>query len=138
MLSEQFEPLPVELWLRELGRFSDWCEQAPDDGTGEADERAIRRAFHLAALAPAGIRRVSAPTIQLSELDALLESGALEQACRAVIEARAIIDVVHLPDSNVWIASFSMAGDGLIRCEAPSAIRAGIRAWATFYMTAAG
>jgi len=138
VLPEQFEPLPVELWLCELGRLSDWCEHASGDESDDADERAVRRAFHLAALAPMGIRQVSTPTIGISELDALLASGDLDDACRAVIGAHASVDLVHLPHSDIWIASFSIAGDGPVRCEASNAVRALIRAWATFFTTAAG
>lgn len=133
VLPEQFEPLSVELWLRELGRLSDWCEEA----SGNVDQHAVMRAFHLAALAPEGLRRFAMSAIPLSELESLLDSGAVEDACRAVIGSHARVDVERLPQSNGWISSFDIAGDGRVRCEASSAVRAQIRAWATFFTTAA-
>ncbi|RYE37784.1 MAG: hypothetical protein EOP21_13370, partial [Hyphomicrobiales bacterium] len=88
------------------------------------------RAFHLAALAPIGISQLSTPTIQLSQLDALLDSGAVEEACRAVIAAHAAVDLARSPQDEGWTASFSMAGERPVRGEGPSAVRAMVRAWA--------
>lgn len=136
-MPEQFEPLPVELWLREIGRLWDWCGHSIEDRFDDCDERAVRRAFHLAALAPAGISRISAPSVSLSELDALLDSGTVEEACRAVIAAQNTVNLVQSPQGDNWTASFGMAGERPVGGEGPSAVRAMVRAWAAFFMTAA-
>jgi len=131
---EKWEPLPVELWLRELRRLSDGCAEESDDG----DERALRQAFHLAALAPIGLRQLMNVTIQPEELDVLLDSSALDEACRAIIGGFSSPDVMKLPESEVWRASIAVAGGDPIQCDAPSAVKAQLRAWANFFTTAAG
>ena len=134
MSPEKWEPLPVELWLHELRKLSDWCAEESDDG----DERAIRHAFHLAALAPIGLRQLTTVTIQPEELDVLLESSALDQACRAIVGGFANPSVSKLPASDAWRATIAVAGEDLIQCDAPSAVKAQIRAWANYFTTAAG
>ena len=130
---ERFRPLPVELWLRELDRLSVWCEHE----ASQVDERAVRRAFHLGTLAPLGISGILAPTIALAELDALLDEGAIEQAARAAIGTDASIEVTSLPERGRWVAVFGLGDDAPVRCEAPTAVRAMIGAWATFLTKAA-
>ena len=78
------------------------------------------------------------PAIPLNELEFLLESGAVDEAGRAVIGTHGYVDLVQVPQSDIWIASFAIAGEDPVRCEASSAIRARICAWATFFTKAAG
>lgn len=129
MTTECFAPLLADLWLAELCTLVSWCEHAPDN----VDERAIRRAFHLAVLAPPPLQRLSSPRIALDELEEMLEAGAVETAAFAVMGRAASIDLFETHASSTWFASFGFANDAPAYCEAPTAVRALIGAWAAFY-----
>lgn len=70
------EPLDPILWFRQLAKLSK--EAAKPDG--EASERLIRKAMHLAALAPGPVREFLPDAVDEAMLEEMIERGGHELA----------------------------------------------------------
>lgn len=132
MWRDEFKPLPVELWLSELGNFLVFCA----DAETADDDRAVRRAFHLAKIAPLAVRRMICPAFSESDLEDFLErQGSLEAALR-LVQSHAQIEVAIRRGDSGDVAAIRYDDEQPSEFAAPSPTRALLGAWAEFLTTA--
>lgn len=128
---DSLAPLSSELWLKELSLLHERC--AGEDHS--FDDRAIRKAFHLAELCPQPLRALLVPHISEDELEALLEEGLHQQAAEFATRQHAASvqhGVQHGSGSNRYRAAMQMDSDLRVEFEAASKVLAIIGAWAGF------
>lgn len=87
MRREQYDPLPFDLWLSELGKLA----EASAIYAAEHEDRAVRRAFYLFKLAPPSIRRLGDPDLDEAVIELMLERGEAAHAARLIAGDRASI-----------------------------------------------
>ena len=120
-------PLSSELWLRELRRLHTRCAQeAPS-----FDDRAIRKAFHLAELCPRPLRGLLVPHISEDELEALLEQR-LHQMAAEIVTRQHVALAQHGSRSGRYGATMQMDPYRKVEFEGASKALAIIGAWAGF------
>lgn len=131
MWGEEGRPLPLDMWLLELGKLCARCSYGPRSG----EERVVRRAFHLARLSPLGVRRILLFTDSESDLEAVLEAGDVERAALMVVGGNAMVETDRRGEEGRHFATFVPYGEDPVRFEAESPALAMIGAWAHFLTT---
>ena len=99
------EPLPIGIWLSGLRKLA---ESTANDN-GDAEDRAVRQAFHFSKLSPLPISRIWKPLVSEDEMEALLEQGKVQQAASEVIGGDTAIELssVSSPLSSRWTIASS-------------------------------
>lgn len=87
MRREQYDPLPFDLWLSELGKLSEASAISPADH----EDRAVRRAFYLFKLGPPSVQALGDPDLDESAIELLLERGEAERAALLIAGDRLTI-----------------------------------------------
>ncbi len=119
--------LPSGLWLREVKRLHAHCaREAPS-----FDDRAIRKAFHLAKLCPRPLRPLLIPLVSEDELEALLEEG-LHQAAAEMVTRQHVTLTQHASRSGRYGATMQMDPYRKFEFEGVSKALAIIGAWSGF------
>lgn len=131
MRQQQDDPLPFDVWLSELGKLA----EASVLYSGEDEDLAIRRAFHLFMLAPPSIRALGDPGLEQTTVELLLERGEAEQAARLIAGERMHI-VSERPAGLRATAIVSFPGGLSARGEGATPALALVRAWAELFRTA--
>lgn len=96
MRLENDDPLPAGIWLAELRRLA--------NDTDIAEDRAVRRAFHLRRLSPPAIARLSEFTLSEEEMELMLEEGRAYEAASLIVDAHG----TACPDFNENIPALDM------------------------------
>ena len=120
-------PLSSGLWLRELRRLHARCARE----ASSFDDRAIRKAFHLAKLSPRPLRPLLVPLVSEDELEALLEKG-LHQVAAEMVTRQHVNLAQHAPRSGRYSATMQMDSYRKVEFEGASKALAIIGAWSGF------
>lgn len=126
----KLRPLPTELWLGEVTELLASCEIL----SPEAEDQAVRRAFHLAELSPFILRRLLTPAVGFDELEVLLDKGETEQAAAAVVGKNASVDHIGERSPGIHAVTFTMGSDAPVSFSGPSPALAIIGGWATYLL----
>ena len=121
------EPLPIGIWLSGLRKLA---ESTANDN-GDAEDRAVRQAFHFSKLSPLPISRIWKPLVSEDEMEALLEQGKVQQAASEVIGGDTAIELSSVSAPR-HIAVVRYDNDPPVSAEAATPALAMLSAWAKF------
>jgi len=122
------KPLPAGIWLSELRKLAESCA----NDNGEAEDRAVRRAFHVLKLSPPAIARIWAADLSESEMETMLDQGHAREAACEIVGSHASVEMSG--DAKRHVAVLQFDGDAPVRAEAATPALAMISAWATLLL----
>jgi len=125
---EDEKPLPAGIWLSELRKLAESCA----NDNGEAEDRAVRRAFHVLKLSPPAIARIWAADLSEGDMEAMLEQGNAREAAGQIVGSHASVEMAA--DTKRHVAVLQFDGDQPVRAEAATPALAIISAWAALLL----
>ena len=123
------KPLPTKLWLAQVTELLDSCEIMP----ASTQDKAVRRAFHLAQLSPYILRELVVPALTLDELENMLDAGASERAAAAIVGENASVQYIRGPP-GLHAVRFTIGSDTPVHFAAASPALTIIGGWAKFLL----
>jgi hypothetical protein len=122
-------PLPTGIWLSELRKLAESCA----NDNAEAEDRAVRRAFHVLKLSPPAIARIWSANLSENDLEIMLEQGQASKAACEIVGRHASIKISDALGHR-HVAVLKPDGDDPVSAEAASPALAMISAWATMLL----
>jgi hypothetical protein len=120
--------LAPELWLAQMKRLRQDCESEDRKYT----EFALRRAFHLAELAPPPLSDFVTPGFQEDALEELIGRGSLQSAAQAIAGDQFKVTVSRLTGQSGHLAKVRDANGMTAAGRGASPALAILAAWACF------
>ena len=133
MSYEVEEPLPVGIWLSELRKLAESCA----NDNGDAEDRAVRRAFHFLKLSPRPIAARWDFGITEDEIERMLDQGRAQDAASEIIGGDAAIELSSSIDGPSHVAVLTYDEKLPVTAQAATPALAMIGAWAKFFSAAA-
>lgn len=103
-MPQNSEPLDPETWFNQIERVAKTLSEMD----GESPDACIRRAFHIANLAPAPLRPFVKITLEEEVLERLLECGAYASAVVSLLHRDMGLTIARLPTSQEYRADVSL------------------------------
>ena len=124
----EIEPLDPDAWFEHVEKLFDKCAKEPP---GSDIGAALRRAYHLAQLAPAALRPFVAPALGEARFEQLLECEAFDDAALGLLNPATGLRLTRSPRSkHVEVTAwFDEALDNARPATGPSAASAILQSW---------
>lgn len=116
--------LSAELWLSEMHQLLIFCRRAPST----LEDRAIRKAFHLAQLTPAPFRQLLDVRLAERELEVLLELQDSEYAASLIVGERVQVVRPTTIDTSRYVARLEQGG-AFVEADGASPALAMLAVW---------
>jgi hypothetical protein len=133
-VTDEFEePLPIGIWLSELRKLARSCA----NDNGDAEDRAVRRAFHFLKLSPRPIAAAWNFRLSEDEIEQMLDHGRAQDAAREIVGSSTAVELSQSQTGPRHVAVLRFDGDAPVQAEGATPALAMISAWARL-LTAAG